>query len=318
MLSFPALLGRTTSLCNRLGSAIAYGTVVFGLLTIAVQIGQWRTVLVPAGNILREFSSEQEYAAILEKTANLRYGPEGLQEQVARGLELFDKKATAMEPEKREVYMATLIDRATRELLPVIAGFTLLLLLVHGAARAFFLTVAGRRIGELAAALTQACKVFLPLMAVWIALGVCSLLWLSFAFFMLGIVWAQGFIIGILLLIGSAWLYPRLALAPAILAEEGTGVLASLRLSFERTRGRWGYVVLNLLGIGTVTWMVTTLAEGAVGQLASMVLTHSPFGVLLYWLLPVLLVLKTAYDMVFNVELSRSLHHKKTHADVVA
>ncbi len=317
MLSFPALLGRTTSLCNRLGSAIAYGTVVFGLLTIAVQIGQWRTVLVPVGNILREFSSEQEYAAIVAKTENLRYGPEGLQEQVARGLELLDKKATAMEPDKRELYLAALLDRVSRELLPVVAGFTFLLLLVHGAARAFFLTVAGRRIGGFSAALPEALRVLLPLMGVWIAVGVCSLLWLAFAFLMLGVVWPQGFIVGILLLVASAWLYPRLALAPAILAEEGRGILESLRLSFERTRGRWGYVVLNLLGIGAMMWMVTTIAEGAVGQLASMVLTRSPFGVFLYWLLPLLLVLKTAYDMAFNIELSRSLHHK-AHAEVVA
>lgn len=174
--------------------------------------------------------------------------------------------------------------RVVRGFAPSIAllmlGYLVLMLL----GKAYFLVVAVEKTEDPADAFLRACRVVFPLIGIYIWTFLRSFVWIP----------VVGPIFG--LVIG-----PRLMLAPVVYLREGTGIMESVSVSYQRSRGYWWKIVGNALLAGFCIGIVMVVTSIVLATLLGMV---PPVSAYVFVVVPQIAI---AFGTVFYALLSKEV-----------
>lgn len=282
----PVLLRASYALCNRLGRPLALGVLLFGLLITSFQaISAVQATSLLAMQLKGMVSEER----LLELQQTLDGNPSG--DIGLMGSELtkeWQLKLDAMTDAEKGLYLRDFFLTFIRE-----GGFLLwaslaVLIALFIFSRAYLLTLAALRPTTFLGALRETARRFPGLVAVWILTGAVSCIWLPVAVSLIALAQPALAVPALFSIAFPIALYPRFAYAPVIRLQDNASVIGSVRLSFERTRGRWWLSLSGLIGLAVVVWMAMTLLQSSLQLLVNSVLPYSFMGMLLYFLVPFL------------------------------
>ena len=226
--SFISRLKEAFGFCVKFKVPVLIGAVVFALLTTAVQIGAQSNLGLPAGSL----------------------------DDVAKKLEHLSGKIEEGDPAAIDEAMGELgmiakdgqINPTAMMFSPQIAGtlgiVTLIMVLLFLIMNAYFLILPIEEISSATTAFKRAFKIFLPLLGVGIWAMLRSFVWIP--------------IIGFIFLIYYA---PRMIFSGVIYLKEKKGISESVRVSMERTKGKWLVIVLNFIGLVVVSFILLIIAS---------------------------------------------------------
>jgi hypothetical protein len=307
--TLPSLLSRSLRLCNSRGTALAAGVAVFGVLIVLLQAGLWSQLTRGVAAETSAYLGPQAYAEVQTHAERETYTPDDASALSAAVWKRVDADTKGLTPDARNAAVARVALRFLRIIVPAIALFGGLVWLIGLFAKAFFLTLFTRRPLFLSDAVVLTVRAFPGLLLIWLLQWLQSCLWLLYVFALLSAL-HPAFLLGMLVTVFPVLaLYPRLLFAPVIRLEEGKTVRQSMRLSFTRTRKKWLLTVVPLVGLMAVLWMASNLVNLLLASLAAAVLQYSPLAEKLFWLVPILVLVLTAYRLAFIVELQKDVAH---------
>lgn len=311
MPTFQELLSRALRSCNRHGTVLSAGVIVWGICLLLVQLLLWRQITGIAAMETRRFVGDDQYAQIRQTVEKPAYSASDIDDIATFVLTHGKAKMGAMKAFDRNAYAAAMAIEVAKEMIPPVAAFGSLLILLQLLSKAYFLVVVARKTESADRALRRLLRSFPALLWTWILMGALSLLWLPFLLDLFVIVWPDVVFLSLLAFVPVLFLLPRFLFAPIILLQEGKGPMQSMRLSYRRTRGRWKWIVLQMLGVMGVLWIFATFAGALFDGLVSAVAQYSPLAVVLYWLGIFLALATLAYRLAFTVELKEAIdaHH---------
>ncbi len=296
------LLRRSLHRCNRAGTTIGVLTGVVGTFLIALQLCAPGYVLQRMTPVLPELLGQEEATRFSEKLATARIGTND-HLMLAGETALAVQAAVERLPlEKQEA----MFEKAGERLGP----FFRTALLV--AAVVFALEIITRIVALVAVSRPEEGNVFLrsvrsapKILGVWLLLAGITGLWIALlalaASFILPPIFA---LLSVFVFALPLLLYPRFALAPAILLSERTGMLDAIRLSYRRTKNRYAFVLLGLVTAQVAVLLADRIGNLVVGSVVAVASTRSPYAPIIGLTLTVAHVVFVAYRAGFVVELN--------------
>jgi len=239
----------------------------------------------------------------------MQKGDEEAIQEIMINMEGVMKRFEGMGEAEIDALITQLSGNFSFEILPVIIfGFLMLFVLIVLTSLSFLsLSIRG---GQNAIVIAKgSLRFFFPIIGVWIWSFLRSFAWIGLLVIFLSSVSEIPRIIGIattIILVLS--FYPRLLFAPVILMKEEKGVVESVRLSIERSRGYWGKIVGNVLVMALCQILVALVAMIPLFA----ILTVS--DVLAAWGGLTVEILLSAYTFIFITHLSITImeHPHKT------
>lgn len=153
------------------------------------------------------------------------------------------------DPETAEQVEA-MFARSFKAMLPALGFYALLSMLISVAGHATYLAFIILKLKDPWVALRKGAHYILPLLGIWLWMILRSFAWIPFI----------GIITAIILM-------PRMALAPVIMIEGKKGIMESVSMSMNSTRGYWGKIAGNfilLVILMCIAIIVTSLVLGLV------------------------------------------------------
>ena len=179
-------------------------------------------------------------------------------------------------------YVKTLFLSAAPLILLTILAFFIIQVFIT----TYLIVVAAMQQTDIGKLLCKTCQAALPMVGIYLWSLLRSFLWLPLAGVILGLLFPPLWLLFLISIpIGAVLqvvLVPRFLLAPIIFIREGTGVLKSVQLSYERSRGYWGKIVGNLFVLGVLSWVIgfaLVFLFGIIGGMIGQVIFSSLFFV---------------------------------------
>ncbi len=280
--SLGQLLSGSWSFFQKNIAAILIGAAIFGALMTAAQslvVGKMQGSFAP---VLGQMGVDTERLQELQGRA--MRGDEAAMEELARMSEEVSKRFAGMGEEQATELATGMVRAFIRSVMPTLGWSFLLFAIIGLVASTYFFVIAVEERKDFMEVLSRIPPLLLPLAAVWLWAFIRSFAWIPIA----GIV--PAIIFG-----------PRFLLSPVILLKEQKGVVESVRLSYERTRGYWGKIVGNIL----VCCILIVLALWATSMLLSFLPLMTPLIKLL--LSQTAQQAAVAFGSIFAVQLSLAI-----------
>ncbi len=312
MLTFPDLLRRTFTDCNRAGKPLGIAVLITGGITVLLTMFLWQMAL---GTGVRELGRilGPEETTRLEERAWSAGSTSGMQQAVMEAVQALEVKLNTMTEEEKAAALQMAMAGFFTDVLPVLSGFAVLSFLLGLWSRSFFLVLGVRGHGNFGTLAIDAFAWMLPLLGVgalivlamgaWVALSVV-------AGFVLGMILSEsaGVLVAVPLAIGGLlFVGPRLVLAPVMLLQDRTGVMESIRRSIRVTKGRWLKVFGNLLGAGAMVWIAVFAVQIVVSMLARVAQPFPPAPLVIGQVMTFVGLVGAAYQTVFLVRLKETI-----------
>ncbi len=234
---FIARLKEAFGFCVKFKVPVLIGAVVFALLTTAVQIGVKSNVGLPAGSL------EDVGTRLEDLSGKIEEGDPAAIDEAMGELGMIAKDGQASPT-------ATMFTLQVAVTLGVAALVMVLLFLIMNA---YFLILPIEKISSAATAFKRALRVFLPLLGVGIWVMLRSFIWIP----VIGL-WVMPISFVLIPVIGIFFCFCyalRMIFAGVIYLKEKKGISESVRVSIERTKGKWLVIVLNFVGLAVVTFV---------------------------------------------------------------
>ncbi len=299
------LLRRAFHRCNRAGTTIGVLVAVVGAGLVALQ-------LFAPGYALRQM--QPALPVLLGREEAVWFGQELSQARVGTNdaLMLAGETALAVQAAADRLPLEKQ-DAMFEEAGASLGGFLRVALIVAGAV--LVLEVVARVVAlaavtapERGGVLRRAIAATPRLIGVWIALAAVTGLWLAL------LILAAGFLfpglltpLAILSLALPLLLYPRFALAPAIVLAENAGVAKAVRLSYRRTKNRYSFALLALVTMQVAVLLTDRMGNVVVGTVVSVASARSPYAPVIGLALTFAHVVFVAYRAGFVVELNERM-----------
>jgi hypothetical protein len=284
--SMPTPLGQLLSdswaFCTTYWKPILIAAVVFGTVASVVAASIAGTAAWKAGGMMDDLGIDVQRMEDLGERIQ-----DGDESAMAEMESMFKDQFGDMTDEQTGEMAVTMTMRMFRAMAPMLGLSALLMLVLWVISSAYFLQLSLSATQDVMAPVRPAFSLSLPLLGVWVWSFLRSFAWIP--------------IIGI---IPAIILGPRFALAPVILATEKKGVIESVRLSYDRTKGYWGKIVGNAIVAGLCVF----LAMIVIDIVASILGTIIP--VVGLWIVPVGKYITMAFMIVFMTKLSMTIMGK--------
>ena len=242
------------------------GAFVLSLLIFTGQmLFQSKTVSL----VERRFGSVEHFSDLADRMGR---GDEGAVKEMMQSMGMEDIGGTS-----DDAVVQAMMFRMIRGVGPSLGLLVLASLILFVLGKTYFLVVAVEETEDPADAFIRACRVVFPLIGIHIWMFLRSFVWIPLVGPFIGLV------------IG-----PRLMLAPVVYLREGTGIVESVRISNERSRGYWWKIVGNgfLAGIAIgivmfVAWIVLSIVLSMVPPVSAFAFVVVPqialaFGTVFY------------------------------------
>lgn len=185
---------------------------------------------------------------------------------------------------------------------PFIGVAAVLGILIAVLSHAYFLLLALSPKADAMTILKKTPALFFPLLGLWIWMFLRSFTWIPIPILLIPVIGLPlssistipAFIIGIILA-------PRFALSPVIMLKQKKGIMESVRLSYDGTKGYWGKIVGNMIVAALCVMLAGIVAGIIVGILGFMA---PMLGV---WLNAIVKEVLSAFTVVFAVQLATTL-----------
>lgn len=273
MVLFLKLLKSSWSLLYGVGKPMIVGSVLFGVILFAVQGSidrememQYKRALISLElgedrlNVLNERMQSGDQTAFDDAIGNLMEAEQALQ---------------AMPKEERDALLASRARIATQVVAPLRLLHMVLSVIIIVFSSAFFFVIMQQGTDVLAM-VRRSLRAFPKMLLTDLWVFFSSLLWLPFVVLLLSARFMEPALPAALLLIASA--LPALILLPRSLPAlpihlHGTAPLESIRESFDRTRARWGFLIISFFLVIVLLTLLMNIFTGLVlwtGSVASL------------------------------------------------
>lgn len=306
MFPLPALLRRALALCNRFGKPIAVFTLGLGVCIVVTQTALRTTVGNELLLQLHAIVGDERYAEIESQLTNAA----DAESATTLFMQELENVVSALPAQEQEPYLLALARASLAHIAHIAIPLALVLFILHACARMAFVILAARRIADTGQLLRQTVQRFFPVLGAWIGVWMGAGIWVPAAVFVIGFFWTPVLYLALPSIVPLILLLPRLVFAPVIVAQENLGVLAALKASFARTRGKWWAVFSVLLAMESVVWVVLTVIGMLLAALVTAVTRYSALGYGLYWLTPFFALIAVAYRQAFIVEVKEEMMEK--------
>jgi hypothetical protein len=239
-------------------------------------------------------------------------------ERGARGDALSDafdqeirKKFGNIPDEEKGRMMMNIVMRTLREakvpLMLLVTCSAVLGLIIHS----FFFAIGANADTKWSAVLRRTGRLIPRMIGLWLLLFCLFVVWIPILAFIAVFIRPILVLFVVAAAVGlAAWFGPRLVFAPVLLAQGKTSILQSIRKSVALAKGKWLRIVGNLLGVGAVTWIGTTLASILLNIIIRIALPFTPFAVYIGQLMILFTMLAMAYRIFFVVHLKDAVSGK--------
>ncbi|NOS67412.1 MAG: hypothetical protein HOO67_03560 [Candidatus Peribacteraceae bacterium] len=313
MMTLPELLSKTFTDCNRAGKTLGTAILIVGGISVVLSVlflhVVFRSGAAEIGKILgpEEQANFEQYAW----TATTNFGMQRMMDDLGTKMEAkFDGMT---DEEQRAVVIPVLLSFASR-VVPLACVFALLSILISLWQSVFFLLVAARGKGTFGGLSKEAFGWMLPMLGLNIIVGLLFIAIPVIAVF-LGFLLPNILFIMLLVLVAIAlfvYFGTRFALSSAILIQDRTGVVESIRRSFVLTsRGKFLKVFGNLLGAGALIGVIIIVFQIILTILSMIAEPFPPAPFVINQVLVFVALVGQAFIAVFTVRLKEAVAIKK-------
>lgn len=235
--SLGTLLQGSWSYCKSVKKPIIIASLIFGMLLFGMQ-----SVLSQKTNerMERSFGDIDKMQELVE---NIEAGDEEAFQEMMMQMGMIDDGGE-IDPDAFEDLALDMMGGT----LPLFGAFFIGMMLLTLVSSAFFLILAVEGSTSVMSTMRKVPSLIFPLLGVWIWSFLRSFAWIPF----IGIV--PAIIIG-----------PRLIMSSVILVQEQKGIMESVSLSYERSRGYWGKIAGNCIVSALVVMVVVMVLSIAIG-----------------------------------------------------
>ncbi len=310
MPSFQQLLSRSYAFCNRSGTLLALGVAAWGIGILLLQMLLWQQITLVTSRQVRQMVGATHYDEIRQTAEKPAYSSDDIDALYTYVLAADGKKLDTLPPDARDRAVTDMELQIAKALLPVLLLFGGILFLLRLLAKHYFLVLAAVHPSSFGFALRRMLVSFLPVLWTWILMALFSFLWLPFALEAFALLWPVMALMSLAGFVPVLLLLPRFLYAPIILLQESQSPMASIRLSYRRTKGQWRWIMLQVIGVLAVLWMVMTFSNTLLQALVQAVALRSPLAPLLYWVASFTTLIALAYRLVFIVQMKEATDGK--------
>lgn len=240
--SLGTLLQGSWSYCKSVKKPVLIASLIFGVLLFGMQ-----TVISQKTNdtIEQRFGDIDQMQELVER---IEAGDEAALQEMMMQMGMMGEGGE-IDPEKMEDIAIEMMG----SVLPLFGAFFFGMMLLTLVSSVFYLVLALEGSQDVIVTARKVPSLILPLLGVWIWSFLRSFAWIPF----IGVILA--------IIIG-----PRFVMSSVILVKEQKGVMESVRLSYERSRGYWGKIVGNCIVSALVVMIAVMVLSIAIGMIGTM------------------------------------------------
>lgn len=313
MMTFPDLIKKSFSDCNRAGKPLGMAVLLTGSITVMLTLFLWQTALWPGVRELGKILGPDGVARIEEQMRSAVSQPSDMQRFVMAVGQTLEAKLDSMTESERSAATQQAFSAFFAGVLPALTGFVVLSFIIGLWSRSFFLVLGVRGAGSFSALAIDAFAWMLPLLGVGFLMALVLFVWVVLSI-LVGVVFgiilsniAGALIAAPITVAGLIYMWPRLIMAPVALVQDRAGIIGSIRSSIRITKGHWLKICGNLIGAWIVVWIVMTAFGFIVTALTAVAGQFPPVQFAINSVMSFITVAGMAYWMVFLVKLKQAI-----------
>ncbi len=276
------LLSDSWNICRNNARTLIIGALLFGTLIAVVGAVANRKIEGHVWQGMQRLGMEQ--SQMMELQRKIQSGEEDAVAEAMAEMERMGGLMDKMTDEEREEFFAKEGMKMMIAMWPIMGGGMLWWLFISLFSTSYYMFLVLGKAKEPMDILNASTKKVLPLLGVWVWSMLRSFVWIP----ILGII--PAIILG-----------PRFALASVLVFEKGTGVFASVSESFGKTKGYWGKIFGNMLAVGILTLLASSVLKMLTSPIAQ---ASTVFGI---WTHAVIQQFTMAFSVIFLVLLCKTV-----------